>query len=482
MKKYIFVLVFIAWTLGLCAQNSANWFDGNAYYISSIQNDDVMYFKGISADKEYKFSFGLKPQKNGDYQLVKIKDNDLVPFRAGFGAHVTHEKVGEVDVFQILDDNNNVVWTLKQTSQNHRDALATQLWTKDQPVKKMLESMVLNPYYFSDFSKTELRTIEEYLTNKKKKNNLEVLNLALVNSELNTPDFLRYNVGDIQAIEEAKISSIIYVDNAVSFINAIKSGATIHIKDNTSINLSEALNEYAFFSGADRAWVDDLYEYNGDAKIISESVFNGRQLTVRNLSDITIVGGYNSHIVVNPAYAFVLNFIGCDNIKIQNLTMGHTVEGYCTGGVIGLKACTQSNISYCDLYGCGAYGLVAENCSSIEMYKTTIRDCSYGVMQLFNIQKITIDGCDFFRNKEFSMIEVGSDCKDILLTDCRFAQNNGFLFALRSKVKLENCLIYHADENRLFDNDYLLTKDNATKIIITDMPLGKRAVGPDSEL
>lgn len=481
MEKIVFLFVFITWAFGLSAQNSANWFDGNAYYTSSVLDDDVMYFKGVSADKEYTFSFGLKPQKNGGYLLVKIKDDDLVPFRAGFGAHTTYNTVGKVGVFQIMDGDKNVVWTLKQTTQDHRDALATQLWTKDQPIKKMLESMILNPYYFSDFSKTELRTIEEYLNDKKKKNDLEKLNLALVVSELNTPDFLRYNIGDIQAIEEAEISSIVYVDNAVSFINAIKSGATIHIKDNTSINLSEALNEYSLFSKSGRAWIDDLYEYNGDAHIISESVFNGRQLTVRNLSNITIVGGYNSHIVVNPAYAFVINFIGCDNIKIQNLTMGHTVEGYCTGGVIGLKACTQSNISYCDLYGCGAYGLVAENSSSIDMYKTIIRDCSYGVMQLYNIKKITIDGCDFYRNKEFSMIEVGNDCKDILLTDCRFAQNNGFLFALGSKVKLENCLIYHSDENRLFDNEHFLTKDNTTKIMITDMPLGKRAVGPDLE-
>lgn len=481
MKKVLSILLTTMCALGLKAQSPQTWFDGNTYYTSTLPDGGIVYFTGTSADKEYEFSFGLEVLDNDKYRLVRVTDCDLIPFRTDFGAQVSRYINGNVEVYLIEDDFGNIVWTLNSTSQNHRDALANQLWSKDQPVKKMVGSQVLNPYYFSDFSKTELRSLEEYLLNKSKMNFLEKLNLSLISSELRTPDYLRYNIGDIQVIEEAKLSSVIQVDDAQSFLNALKSRATIHVKENTIINLSEVLNIHSYFSGTNKGWIDYMDEYKGNAEVISESVHNGRQLTLMNLHDITIIGGYNSHIVVDPAYAFVLNFVNCQNIKLCNLTMGHTEEGYCTGGVIGLKSSINIKISDCDLYGCGAYGLVADNSSSIEMNKTVIRDCSYGVMQLFDVKEAVFDGCDFIRNKEFAMVEVDSYCEDIMFSNCRLAQNKGLLFALGAKLKLENCLIHHSDESLLIENKLYLEKDNATKIVITDIPLGKRAVGPDSE-
>ena len=145
MKKMLFVLIAMIWAFGLGAQNSPTWFDGDAYYTSKLTDDDILFFQGTSADKEYDFSFGIKFQ-NDEYKLVRITDIDLFPFRADFGNPVGRYTSGNIDVFLIKDLDGNTVWTLKQTSQNHRDALASQLWTKDQPVKKMLSSMVNKEY------------------------------------------------------------------------------------------------------------------------------------------------------------------------------------------------------------------------------------------------------------------------------------------------------------------------------------------------
>ena len=483
MKRMTFVLVAMIWVLGLGAQNPHTWFDGNAYYTSTVPEDGIIHFKGTSADKEYNFSFGLEALGDDQYKLVKYTDADLFPFRTNFGASVSRYYNGNIDVFLIKDDYDNIVWTLKRTTQSHRDALATQLWSTDQPVKKMLTTQILNPHYFKDFSKTELRTYEEYLQAKSNKNALEEINLSLINSELRETDYLRYHVGDIQAIEEAKLASVVYVDNAQSFLRALKSGATIFIKENTIINLSEVLNEPSYFTGPDKAWVEYIGDYRGNARIISEAVYNGRQLILKNLNDITIIGGYNSHIVVEPSYAFVIYFIGCDNITIQNLTMGHTEEGFCTGGVIGLKFCDKINISYCDLYGCGAYGLISEHGSNIGMYNSVIRDCSYGIIQLFNTNEVVFENCDFIRNKEFTMVEVDSNCENLLFSECRFAQNKGVLFDLRTRIRMENCLIHHSDADRLGNLETQLANEATnTKVVITDMPLGKKQhVGVDSK-
>ena len=483
MKRITFVLVAMIWVLGLGAQNPHTWFDGNAYYTSTVPEDGIIHFKGTSADKEYNFSFGLEALGDDQYKLVKYTDADLFPFRTDFGTSVSRYYNGNIDVFLIKDDYDNIVWTLKRTTQSHRDALATQLWSTDQPVKKMLTTQILNPHYFKDFSKTELRTYEEYLQAKSNKNALEEINLSLINSELRETDYLRYHVGDIQAIEEAKLASVVHVDNAKSFLRALKSGATICIQPNTVINLSEVLNEPSYFTGSNKAWVEFLDEYRGNAQIISESVHNGRQLTLRNLSDITIIGDYNSHIVVDPPYAFVLNFVNCQNIKLQNLTMGHTEEGYCTGGVVGLNSCVKTNISYCDLYGCGAYGLISQNSLNVGMYNSVIRDCSYGIMQLFNTDQVVFENCDFIRNKEFTMVEIDSNCEDLLFSECRFAQNKGVLFDLRTQIRMENCLIHHSDADRLGNLETQLANEATnTKVVITDMPLGKKQhVGVDSK-
>jgi len=194
------------------------------------------------------------------------------------------------------------------------------------------------------------------------------------------------------------------------------------------------------------------------------------------------VGDYNSHIVVDPAYAYVLNFVNCQNIKLQNLTMGHTQEGYCTGGVVGLKNCTKANISYCDLYGCGAYGLVSENSENVGMYNSVIRDCSYGILQLFNTKEVVFENCDFIRNKEYTMVEVDSNCRDLLFSECRFAQNKGVLFDLRAQIRMENCLTHHPDADKLGNLDAHLANKATTRVVITDLPLGKKQhVGVDSK-
>ena len=69
MKKVLSTLFLMFCVVCLKAQNSQTWFDGDAYYTSRLTDDDILFFQGTSADKEYDFSFGLKFQ-NDEYKLV----------------------------------------------------------------------------------------------------------------------------------------------------------------------------------------------------------------------------------------------------------------------------------------------------------------------------------------------------------------------------------------------------------------------------
>lgn len=55
-------------------------------------------------------------------------------------------------------------------------------------------------------------------------------------------------------------------------------------------------------------------------------VFDGRQLTLVNFSDLIIKGGKNASIEVDPRYAFCFNLVNCDHVQLLNLTIGHTEE------------------------------------------------------------------------------------------------------------------------------------------------------------
>ena len=70
-----------------------------------------------------------------------------------------------------------------------------------------------------------------------------------------------------------------------------------------------------------------------------------------------------------------------------------------------------------------------------------------------------------------------------LFSECRFAQNKGVLFDLRTQIRMENCLIHHSDADRLGNLETQLANEATnTKVVITDMPLGKKQhVGVDSK-
>ena len=110
--------------------------------------------------------------------------------------------------------------------------------------------------------------------------------------------------------------------------------------------------------------------------------------------------------------------------------MRHIEKGYCTGSVIRITDCNAININQCDLIGCGAYGLIANN-TNIFLNKTIIRDCSYGIMKIRGGMNIRFKNCEFFVMNKITMVYINETSENILFNNCRFAQNKGLLFDFR---------------------------------------------------
>lgn len=141
---------------------------------------------------------------------------------------------------------------------------------------------------------------------------------------------------------------------------------------------------------------------------------------IKNVINMTIEG--KAKIVIDDIYADVLKFNKCGDIKLSGLTIGHTTGNKtyeCEGAVIKLDTCENVNIENCNLFGCGAEGLYAENSKGISIDKSKIYDCTYTGIWL---------------NKS-----------DALVTDTEFFYSNhfsGFVRVDNSTLKMENCNIH----------------------------------------
>lgn len=128
-----------------------------------------------------------------------------------------------------------------------------------------------------------------------------------------------------------------------------------------------------------------------------EEVFDGVQLTVQNLSNLTIRAegdDVKAHTVsARPRYAHVINFENCSNIMVEGFTAGHTIEpGSCTGGVIGFNNCEDVLVDNCGLYGCGVVGIWGENTHGVQVTNCDIYECSWGGVYMSVCKDVTFNG------------------------------------------------------------------------------------------
>ena len=274
----------------------------------------------------------------------------------------------------------------------------------------------------------------------------------------------------------------IRVATATELLDAIGSDRNILIAADTEINLTPALDDPSNFRTTYRLWMPDATAINkGKACIVSEEVFDGRQLSLVGLKRLTIRGERNSRIVVEPRYAYCLRFVDCEDCTVDNLTIGHTEEGYCMGGVIGITAGSGNKVCNSDLYGCGTYGLDIDATQGFGLFSSNIHDCSYGIMLLRNSTAVRLTHCDFFNNREFSLID-SQGCDGLAFEDCRFFANwtEAPLFQVDREFGLSGCAIYHPKEN--LGNINLANQTGAANTIADTLPEGgaeSREIGPD---
>ena len=127
--------------------------------------------------------------------------------------------------------------------------------------------------------------------------------------------------------------------------------------------------------------------------------YDGPQLVIHDVNGLSIQAKNSESgattLAAIPRYADVIYFRDCDNLFLGGFTAGHTKEpGACSGGVLRFEDCSGIMLEKMRLFGCGILGIQASRCTSLDILRTEIYECSQGAAQFFQTDGIRFVDCD----------------------------------------------------------------------------------------
>lgn len=150
-------------------------------------------------------------------------------------------------------------------------------------------------------------------------------------------------------------------------------------------------------------------------------------LDVQNLENMTIHGAEGTRIMTTSEADDIINFTECKGMLLRNLVMGHDVpvESECTEGVV-FAYTSEVTLFNCDIFGCGLLGIEAGE-STVTAKNTTIRDCSYGLLNLYNSGAV-FENCTFSGSgNEYAetaiTVYISEKNAEVLFSGCSFTDN-----------------------------------------------------------
>ena len=215
---------------------------------------------------------------------------------------------------------------------------------------------------------------------------------------------------DPKTIKEPTYKTV-KVSTAEDFIKNIKSNTQIVLEHGKTYNITEALDKS----------VNGISTFSRDA-------YDGNELLIKNISNLKVTtdDGNIANLLINPRYAFVINFENCNNITIENVRAGHSPEkGECVGGVFSFNNCKNIRILGSTLYGCGTYGVCTTNVDKFLFKNSIIEECTYGLMVVSDCKNMLFVGSKFRNTEGFDQIDI-CDSQNIVFSGCEITDNRAY--------------------------------------------------------
>jgi predicted small secreted protein len=198
----------------------------------------------------------------------------------------------------------------------------------------------------------------------------------------------------------------VYVDNVRDLIKELGSNKTIVLEPGI-YNLSE---------------VENPGELNKRIKEVE--VYDGIEFVLGDIFNFTLegIGEEETNIVVEPRYAYVLNFVNGENISIKNITVGHTEKGFCIGGVLKFSNVADVDIFNSKLYGSGTVGITMENVDNLKVEDSYLYECTYNLLDIIDSRNISFIHTEFRNSGSTDLIQINSS-ENILFDQCTIEDN-----------------------------------------------------------
>ena len=184
-------------------------------------------------------------------------------------------------------------------------------------------------------------------------------------------------------------------------------------------------------------FINEVNKLMADNGVEWRGVADGGELILTGINNLTIRGNSftditpDTRIVVEPRYAFVMQFKQCNNISVERIFAGHTMEGLCSGGVLGFEECTKIKLSQVNLYGCGTDGLLLNNVFDVHVDDSKIFNCTNSIITASNSEKMLLSKCMFYFNGGLlSYLIALHDTKNATFDSCHINRNAGQMFSV----------------------------------------------------
>lgn len=153
---------------------------------------------------------------------------------------------------------------------------------------------------------------------------------------------------------------------------------------------------------------------------------DGYELVISGVDNLAILAqeGREVNLVTEPRYSHVVRFSGCSGIRVEGLTVGHSKgAGGCVGAVLDFERTDAVAVDRCRLYGCGTWGVQADDCRSLRVTNTAIYDCSQGAVNLSKCYDALLTDCDFYQINAYDSLFSFSQCSQVAVTNSHVQRN-----------------------------------------------------------
>lgn len=105
-------------------------------------------------------------------------------------------------------------------------------------------------------------------------------------------------------------------------------------------------------------------------------------------------------LLARPRFALVFDITDSNRVVLENLILGHTHEGICSAGVVGVTNSTAVTLDRCKLFGCGYEGFIFKDSVNLLVKRCRIYECKGALAEIFACRDVRIEDTSFDHNTD----------------------------------------------------------------------------------